>query len=149
MGLLSDVKIDGDLIKGAFDGLSGFVGSVRSALTGDISPEKKAELLQRAADADAAITQITANVALAEAQSADKWTSRARPAFLYVVYIFILAAFPMGVLMAFFPSEAKGITAGVKAWLDSIPGDMWALFGAGYLGYGAFRSYDKTRGTSK
>lgn len=78
-----------------------------------------------------------------EAESQDKWTSRARPSFLYVMYIVILAAFPMGIVFVYEPTLAAEFTTGFKAWLDAIPGDMWMLFGAGYLGYGAFRSYDK------
>jgi len=31
-----------------------------------------------------------------EAQSSDPWTSRARPAFMYVVYAYLLAALPCG-----------------------------------------------------
>ena len=140
---LADINVDGSLIKGAFEGLGSFIGAVRSALTGDVSPEKKAELLKQAAEADAALSQVTAQVALAEAQSQDSWTSRARPTFLYVIYIFILFAFPMGILTIFSPVSAQQLTAGVQAWLKAIPESLWALFGAGYLGYGAFRSYDK------
>ncbi len=80
-----------------------------------------------------------------EAKSADPWTSRARPSFLYVVYTFILAAIPMGFLFAFEPETAEAVTEGVRLWLAAIPGEMWALFGAGYLGYSGMRSYDKRK----
>ena len=40
---------------------------------------------------------------VAEAQSADPWTSRARPSFLYVMYALILFSMPMGVIAAFDP----------------------------------------------
>ena len=82
---------------------------------------------------------------VAEASSSDKWTSRARPAFLYVVYIFILAAFPMGLVFALYPTQAAAIVSGVKMWLDSIPESMWVLFGSGYLGYVGARTYDKAK----
>ncbi len=78
-----------------------------------------------------------------EAKSADKWTSRARPAFLYVIYIMILASLPMGVLDAFYPETAHMIAMGMKEWLAAIPEALWALFGAGYLGYVGGRSFDK------
>ena len=78
-----------------------------------------------------------------EAQSADPWTSRARPSFMYVIYIYILSALPMGVLFAFNPEMATNVTIGVKAWLEAIPGNLYTLFGVGYVGYGAYRSYDK------
>lgn len=72
---------------------------------------------------------------LAEAQSVDKWTSRARPSFLYVMYTIILASIPLGVLYSYNPQLSMNISDGFKLWLDAIPGDLWMLFGAGFLGY--------------
>jgi len=80
-----------------------------------------------------------------EARSADPWTSRARPSFLYVVYAYLLAAIPMGFLFAFQPESAAAVTDGVGQWLAAIPGEMWSLFGIGYLGYTGARSYDKRK----
>lgn len=82
---------------------------------------------------------------VAEAKSSDPWTSRARPAFLWVIYIMILFAIPMGILSAFKPLIATQVAAGMQAWLEAIPEALWALFGAGYLGYVGSRSYDKTK----
>lgn len=78
-----------------------------------------------------------------EAQSADPWTSRARPSFMYVIYFMIIMSVPMGVLHAIDPEIAINIADGMKAWLEAIPEEMWYLFGAGYLGYGHYRSKDK------
>jgi len=80
-----------------------------------------------------------------EAKSADKWTSRARPSFLYVMYFMILMAVPMGVLSAFKPLLVTAIIGGMRLWLEAIPGELYALFGAGYLGYSTMRSVDKNR----
>lgn len=85
---------------------------------------------------------------VAEAQSADPWTSRARPSFLYVMYVMILAAIPFGALYAFKPEVAMQVAAGVKAWLAAIPSEMWWLFGAGYLGYTGARMFEKGKGKS-
>lgn len=85
------------------------------------------------------------NAIIAEAKSDDPWTSRARPTFLYVVYLYILAAIPMGVLFWVNPEAAKAVIEGVKGWLEAIPGDMWMLMGAGYLGYSGARSFDKRK----
>jgi hypothetical protein len=82
---------------------------------------------------------------LAEAKSADPWTSRARPSFLYVMYIMILFSFPMGILSIFSPESASQIAVGMKAWLGAIPDALWGMFGAGYLGYVGSRSYDKKK----
>jgi len=81
---------------------------------------------------------------LAEAQSSDPWTSRARPSFLYVMYVMILAAIPMGIVSAFKPELATAIAAGMQAWLSSVPTELWTVFGIGYTGYTVARSaWDK------
>ena len=103
--------------------------------------------LQGSQEMEAVRTQMTAIVA--EAQSADPWTSRARPSFLYVMYTMILWAIPMGLIAAVRPEMAKGIAEGMNAYLAGIPEPMWALFGTGYLGYTAARSWGKARGFEK
>jgi Holin of 3TMs, for gene-transfer release len=103
--------------------------------------------LQGSQEMDAIKTQMTAIVA--EAQSADPWTSRARPSFLYVMYTMILWAIPMGLIAAVRPEVARGISEGMNAYLSGIPEPMWALFGTGYLGYTAARSWGKVKGVEK
>ena len=103
--------------------------------------------LQGSQEMDAIKTQMTAIVA--EAQSNDPWTSRARPSFLYVMYTMILWAIPMGLIAAVRPEMAKGIADGMNAYLAGIPEPMWALFGTGYLGYTAARSWGKAKGVDK
>ena len=83
---------------------------------------------------------------MAEAQSADPWTSRARPSFLYVIYTMILWAIPMGLISAVRPDIKKGIASGMNAYLLGIPEPMSALFVTGYLGYTAARSFGKIKG---
>jgi hypothetical protein len=80
-----------------------------------------------------------------EAQSNDKWTSRARPGFMYVVYLYLLSALPFGVLFAFSPGVAQAVAEGMTAFLAAIPGEMWTLFGAGYLGYTGARTLEKSK----
>ena len=89
-------------------------------------------------------TQLSAIVT--EAASTDPWTSRARPSFLYVIYAMILWSIPMGLIGAVQPEMAKGVAASMNAYLSAIPESMWALFGTGYLGYTAARSWGKAKG---
>jgi hypothetical protein len=89
-------------------------------------------------------TQLSAIVA--EANSRDPWTSRARPSFLYVMYAMILWAVPMGVLSAFRPDTARDIATGMNAYLNGLPEPLYALFGTGYLGYTAMRQWGKVKG---
>jgi hypothetical protein len=103
----------------------------------------KAALLQMAQDGDLKELEVRMSAILAEAKSADPWTSRARPSFLYVMYAMILAAVPMGVLHAYNPVMAVSIAEGMRAWLAALPDELWWLFGAGYLGYTGARSLDK------
>ena len=99
--------------------------------------------LQGSQDMETLRTQLSAIVA--EAQSTDPWTSRARPSFLYVMYTMILWAIPMGLIAAVQPRMATNVAAGMTAYLAAIPESMWALFGTGYLGYTAARSWGKVR----
>ena len=86
---------------------------------------------------------------VAEAGSADPWTSRARPSFLYVMYVLLLFALPMGVLSAFNPQAATDIARGMNAYLGGLPEPLYALFGTGYLGYTAARQWGKNMGVDK
>ena len=86
---------------------------------------------------------------VAEAQSQDPWTSRARPSFLYVMYAMILFALPMGVLAAFAPTAANDIGGGITSYLRGLPDELYALFGTGYLGYTAARQWGKVKGVEK
>lgn len=108
--------------------------------------QAKAELvrLEQAGELDAMKIQLSAIIA--EAQSADPWTSRARPSFLYVVYILLLWSIPMGVLTVFAPERAAAFTIGFKAWMASIPEPVLALFGTVMTGYVFGRSWEKVRG---
>jgi hypothetical protein len=103
----------------------------------------KLALLKAQQDGELEGVKAQLSAIVTEAQSADPWTSRARPAFLYVVYALILAAIPMGIVSAFSPDTAAAVTAGFKAWLAAIPESIVTLFGVGYLGYTGARSLDK------
>ena len=103
--------------------------------------------LQGTQEMEAAKTQISA--ILAEAQSTDPWTSRARPSFLYVMYALLLWSIPMGLIAAVQPQMAKDIAAGMNAYLNGIPEPLYALFGTGYLGYTVARQWGKAKGTEK
>src|SRR5574340_1225515 len=97
--------------------------------------------LQQAGELEEMKVQLSAIIA--EAQSSDKWTSRARPSFLYVVYILLLWSLPMGVLTVFNPGVAAEFTAGFKAWLSALPDSILQLFGVVMTGYVAGRSWEK------
>jgi len=87
--------------------------------------------------------------ALAEAHSTDRWTTRARPTFLYVMYLMILWALPMGLVAAFSPATAKAITSGISNYLSALPEPLYTFFGTGYLGYATLRQWGKVKGSDR
>ena len=103
--------------------------------------------LQGAHELEAVKAQLSAIVA--EAQSPDPWTSRARPSFLYVMYVLLLWAIPMGLLAAAAPEMAGRISSGMTAYLNAIPEPLYVLFGTGYLGYTAARQWGKAKGVER
>lgn len=103
--------------------------------------------MQQAGELDEMKTQLSAIIA--EAQSADPWTSRARPTFMYVVYILLLWSIPMGLIAVFRPDAAVTFTAGFKAWMQALPEPVLTLFGVVMTGYTAGRSWEKVRGATK
>ena len=105
--------------------------------------EAKLKLQVLAQNGELKKLEVGMSAIIAEANSKDPWTSRARPSFMYVMYIMILSAIPMGVLAAFQPEIAERIATGLQMWLEAIPESMWALFGVGYTGYAINRTYDK------
>ncbi|MGH7036354.1 MAG: 3TM-type holin [Stellaceae bacterium] len=117
----------------------------------DPQDKAKADAIRSAAAVQAAVAQTGASLqaVLEEAKSIDRWTSRARPSFLYVIYLMLLASIPMGVLFAFAPATADAIAMGLQKWLAAIPDAVWQLFTVGYLGYTGGRSWEKIKGASK
>jgi hypothetical protein len=134
--------------------LEAVVGPV-SKLLDKIIPDPEArdraklELLKLQGDQELATIGAQMQAIVAEANSADPWTSRARPSFLYVMYGLILWAIPMGLIAAADPRMAQGIAGGMTAYLRGIPEELYALFGTGYLGYTAARTWGKVKGVER
>ena len=130
------------------DILIGPIASIIDKIIPDKEARAKAKLeliaLEGTQEMQMIETQLKAIVA--EANSADPWTSRARPSFLYVMYALILFSVPMGMVAAFDPTTARAIGAGITGYLASLPDSLYALFGTGYLGYTAARQWGKVKG---
>lgn len=109
----------------------------------------KLELLKLQGSQEMQMLQTQLSAIVAEANSSDPWTSRARPSFLYVMYAILLWALPMGLIAAFRPDAARDIAAGMNAYLNGLPEPLYALFGTGYLGYTAARQWGKARGSDR
>lgn len=112
----------------------------------DARDRAKLELLKLEGSQEMETLKTQISAIIAEANSADPWTSRARPSFLYVMYTLLLWAIPMGLIAAARPEMAEGIARGMNAYLAGIPEPLYALFGTGYLGYTAARAWGKAKG---
>ncbi len=133
------------------EGIIGPIGTLIDRVIPDPQARDRAKLellqLQGSQEMEALKTQLSAIVA--EAQSSDPWTSRARPSFLYVMYALLLWSIPMGLIAAAQPAMADAISRGMTAYLNGIPEPLYALFGTGYLGYTAARQWGKAKGTDR
>ena len=112
----------------------------------EASAKAKLELIALEGTQELKAIEARLSAIVAEAQSRDPWTSRARPSFLYVMYAMIMFALPMGILAAFSAEMAQNIGAGISAYLRGLPEELYALFGTGYLGYTAARQWGKAKG---
>ena len=134
--------------------LETLIGPITSIID-KIIPDKEAraqaklELLKLEGTQEMQLIEARLAAIVAEANSKDPWTSRARPSFLYVMYVLILTALPMGLLSAFSPATAKDIASGMNAYLGGLPEPLYALFGTGYLGYTAARQWGKIKGVDR
>ncbi len=151
MASLLDVLANSNPVSAAVGGIVQVVGRVLDKIIPDPAAKAAAALeLQRLVQTGELETyKVQLSAIIAEAQSPDKWTSRARPAFLYVIYVMILSALPMGILAAFRPEMVAAIANGLQLWLAAIPDGLYALFGAGYLGYTGMRGWEKGKGVAK
>jgi hypothetical protein len=133
------------------DALIGPLASIIDKIIPDKEARAKAklELLKLEGTQEMQMVEARLQAIVAEANSQDPWTSRARPSFLYVMYAMILWALPMGVLAAFNPSAARDIASGMNAYLGGLPEPLYALFGTGYLGYTAARQWGKVKGVDR
>lgn len=108
----------------------------------------KLELLKQQQSGALDTIKVQLSAIISDSQSADPWTSRARPSFLYVVYILLLWSIPMGILAMFAPDKAAAFTAGFKGWMSALPEPVLTLFGVVMTGYVAGRSWEKIKGAA-
>lgn len=135
------------------EGIIGPVAALLDKIIPDPAARDRAKLELLRAQGSREMEQVAAQLSaiVAEAQSPDpqphdKWTSRARPSFLYVMYTLLLWSIPMGLIAAVQPDLAGHIARGMTGYLRGLPEELYALFGTGYLGYTAARAWGKAKG---
>lgn len=147
--MVSLAKVD---VGGIFSGLGTLAKDLRTAFTGKepIDQNKAAELAFKVEELNQKIEESRISVMLAEASSGDKWTSRARPGFLYVFYLIIIS---LGIVAPFFgiffPLQMDSFFKNVAAGFKAVPDIAWEIFCVGYLGYTGARQWGKIKGSDK
>ena len=134
-----------------FDAIIGPISQLLDRIIPDprARDDAKLQLLKLQGDQEMAGLTAQMQAIVVEAQSPDPWTSRARPSFLYIMYALIAWSIPMGLIAAVQPQMAAAIGAGMTAYLRGIPDELYTLFGTGYLGYTAARTWGKVKGVEK
>lgn len=118
-----------------------------------IFPDKEAanaaklELVKLQQNGELAEMEKAYSAILAEANSADRWTSRARPSFMYVFYVILGVMILVGPLVGvFMPQQMEAFYSNVGKGFAAIPEELWWTFTAGYLGYTGARTFEKRKG---
>ena len=81
---------------GVIDKMIGMLGPILGKLGGELidnlfeTEEEKSKAKARLVNLDLQRYEIQMSAIVAEAKSADPWTSRARPSFLYIIYVVII-----------------------------------------------------------
>jgi hypothetical protein len=136
-------------VGGLFSGIGTLAKDIRTAITGKepIDANKAAEIALKVQELESQVESARVSIMVAEASSTDKWTSRARPSFMYVFYVVIICLVLIAPFVGvFFPAQMELFYENVAAGFMAIPEAMWATFTVGYLGYVGAREYGKSKG---
>lgn len=141
----------GNTARGVAEGIAApLFGLIDNLFTSDEErAEAKRRLIEMEQRGDLDGMKIQLSAILAEANSADPWTSRARPSFLYLMYAVILLCVIGAVIGIWWPDHVATAATNLTNLLMAIPESLWWLFGAGYLGYTGSRSFDKWKAAGR
>jgi hypothetical protein len=90
--------------------------------------------------------QLQMSAILAEANSSDPWTSRARPSFMYLFYflvMFMVVAAPL--LGVWYPEKMEIFFLNVNRGFVAIPSELWWVFSVCFTGYSASKTYESVK----
>lgn len=139
MGFGVDIKGIGDILSGA----GSFAKDIRSAVTGEISPEKKAELALKSSEIEAKVLEAQARINEAEAKSASLFVAGWRPAVGWICTFGLAYAVILKPIIEFI-ARLLGYTGSFPA----IEGDVLTTTLWGMLGLGLFRTAEKITGAA-
>jgi hypothetical protein len=132
-----NVKDAAAAVGGVLSGVGDFAIKLRSAITGKISPQAEAELLQKASEIELAAQQAQTKINEVEAASPKLFIAGARPAVLWVCVLVLFYTYIVNPIL-----KACGV-----ALPDMSIAELWPLM-TGLLGLGGMRTYEKVRGVA-
>jgi hypothetical protein len=138
MSIISDIFSGG--ASGLLTSVGQFAKDIRQAITGELSPEKKAELEQRAMEIEYLLTKAQTDIDLEEAKNPNLFVSGWRPAVGWVCAFALAWQF---IFSSIFEWVVKLLKVNVVApTLDT--GSLITILFA-LLGLGGMRSYEKVK----
>lgn len=114
----------GDTIKGTLEGAGTLAKDIRSAITGEINPEKKAELQSKLLDFEGTVLKVRADIIMTEANG-QSWLQRSWRPVTMLTFLVLVVLDSFGVLPFRLSEEA------------------WALLKIGLGGYVIGRSAER------
>jgi len=158
MALIEGIKIDGSLIKDTLGGIGDLFSSIREAITGEPSPQKRMEALDKLAQAEQTIIMAQNQVNTVEAANPNVFVSGWRPAVGWVCAIslgtYYIPQAALASILWFSQCVAVMLAAPdiTKVVLPGFPQifDVKEIMGlvASMLGLAGFRSLDKVKGVA-
>lgn len=137
------IKEAGEGIKTSLEGIGSLAGSIRSALTGEITPEKKAELLLNAQELDKLVDKATNDINLADAMSGSLFKGGWRPMLGWIcdmaIFFYYIPRFILGTI---FWAKIAWQTNTLPAMPEMGIADIMTLLGL-LLGSSAMRMIEK------
>lgn len=137
MGFSDLFKTGGDTIKGAIEGVGEAAIDIRSAITGDLTPDKKAEVGLRLVEIEKAALNAQMEINKAEAQHSSVFVAGWRPFLGWVCSLAIAFAYLVRPILV-------GIIKAPVPEVDA--GELYPLI-LGMLGLAVTRTVEKSQGT--
>jgi len=139
MGLISGINIDGNLIGSALGGIGKLAKDIRQAVTGEISPEKRAEIEAQLLEIENQGLQAQIELNKIEAQNASVFVSGWRPAAGWVCVLGLFYTFLLQPLLAWATSSKP----------PEIDTTLLIQLLFGMLGLAGIRTYEKGKGIAR
>jgi hypothetical protein len=135
----------GETAKGLMEGIGGLATSIRSAITGELSPDARAKLEELAIQADSLQTQGQMKINVMEVQHSSIFVAGWRPFIGWVCGIALGWNFVVHPMVTWYMSIWEPLLK------QPPPMDLSQLYPIvlGMLGLGMFRTYEKTRDAQK